>query len=154
VLVCTAPPTSSRTAKIGLRHRESYYLSLSLSSSSFILFSNFLGIHRLSLTLYPYSPSAHHAPPPSGLPRPDSVPAAAITPSPRVWCRKYVSSCTSHYPFKVLIYTDIASISAVEGKNWRHGDIEDILKTVAFIHGHKWTSTMIKRVYFGNWLRD
>ncbi|PLB51100.1 Het-C-domain-containing protein [Aspergillus steynii IBT 23096] len=49
---------------------------------------------------------------------------------------------------------NIASISAVEGKNWRHGDIEDMLKTVAFIKGHKWTSTMIKRAYFGNWLRD
>ncbi|KAI9035624.1 Het-C domain-containing protein [Aspergillus affinis] len=49
---------------------------------------------------------------------------------------------------------NIASISAVEGENWRHGDIEDMLKTVAFIKGHKWTSTMIKRVYFGNWLRD
>ncbi|KAJ5106741.1 hypothetical protein N7456_003416 [Penicillium angulare] len=49
---------------------------------------------------------------------------------------------------------NIASISAIEGKNWRHGDIEDVLKTIAFIHGHKWTSTMIKRVYFGNWLRD
>ncbi|PYH43971.1 Het-C domain-containing protein [Aspergillus saccharolyticus JOP 1030-1] len=49
---------------------------------------------------------------------------------------------------------NIASISAVEGKNWRHGDIEDMLKTVAFIKGHKWTSTMVKRVYFGNWLRD
>ncbi|KAJ5670378.1 uncharacterized protein N7477_005741 [Penicillium maclennaniae] len=49
---------------------------------------------------------------------------------------------------------NIASISAVEGKNWRHGDIEDMLKTVAFIAGHKWTSTQIKRVYFGNWLRD
>ncbi|KAE8422099.1 heterokaryon incompatibility protein Het-C-domain-containing protein [Aspergillus pseudocaelatus] len=49
---------------------------------------------------------------------------------------------------------NIASISTVEGKNWRHGDIEDMLKTVAFIKGHKWTSTMIKRVYFGNWLRD
>ncbi|KAJ5800208.1 uncharacterized protein N7518_002276 [Penicillium psychrosexuale] len=49
---------------------------------------------------------------------------------------------------------NIASISAVEGKNWRHGDIEDVLKTLAFISGHKWTSTMIKRVYFGNWLRD
>ncbi|KAJ5165937.1 hypothetical protein N7492_006233 [Penicillium capsulatum] len=49
---------------------------------------------------------------------------------------------------------NIASISAIEGKNWRHGDIEDMLKTLAFIHGHKWTSTMIKRVYFGNWLRD
>ncbi len=29
------------------------------------------------------------------------------------------------------------------------GDIEDMLKTVAFIKGHKWTSMMIKRVYFG-----
>jgi hypothetical protein len=54
----------------------------------------------------------------------------------------------------LLTWIDIASISAVEGKNWRHGDIEDVLKTVAFIHGHKWTSTMVKRVYFGNWLRD
>ena len=34
------------------------------------------------------------------------------------------------------------------------GDIEDMLKTIAFIKGHKWTSMMIKRVYFGNWLRD
>ncbi|CAL5873358.1 uncharacterized protein PFLUO_LOCUS7629 [Penicillium psychrofluorescens] len=49
---------------------------------------------------------------------------------------------------------NIASISAIEGQNWRHGDIEDLLKTVACISGHKWTSTMIKRVYFGNWLRD
>ncbi|TPR03271.1 IBR domain family protein [Aspergillus niger] len=49
---------------------------------------------------------------------------------------------------------NIASISAVEGKNWRHGDIEDMLKTIAFIKGHKWTSMMVKRVYFGNWLRD
>lgn len=40
---------------------------------------------------------------------------------------------------------NIASISAVEGHNWRHGDIEDMLKTVAFLHGHKWTSMMIKR---------
>lgn len=36
----------------------------------------------------------------------------------------------------------------------RHGDIEDLLASVAFIKGHKWTSMMIKRVYFGNWLRD
>ncbi|KAL3467915.1 heterokaryon incompatibility protein Het-C-domain-containing protein [Aspergillus heterothallicus] len=49
---------------------------------------------------------------------------------------------------------NIASISKVEGKNWRHGDIEDVLKTIAFIKGHKWTSNMVKRVYFGNWLRD
>lgn len=49
---------------------------------------------------------------------------------------------------------NIPSISAVEGKNWRHGDIEDMLKTIACLKGHKWTSMMIKRVYFGNWLRD
>jgi hypothetical protein len=29
-----------------------------------------------------------------------------------------------------------------------------MLKTIAFIKGHKWTSNMVKRVYFGNWLRD
>ncbi|KAL5120215.1 hypothetical protein ACEQ8H_001772 [Pleosporales sp. CAS-2024a] len=49
---------------------------------------------------------------------------------------------------------NIASISKIEGHNWRHGDIEDMLATVACLKGHKWKSTMIKRVYFGNWLRD
>ncbi|KAG9239098.1 heterokaryon incompatibility protein Het-C-domain-containing protein [Amylocarpus encephaloides] len=49
---------------------------------------------------------------------------------------------------------NIPSISTIEGNNFRHGDIEDYLKTLAFIKGHKWTSMMIKRVYFGNWLRD
>ncbi|KAK5081934.1 hypothetical protein LTR70_008624 [Exophiala xenobiotica] len=49
---------------------------------------------------------------------------------------------------------NIASISAVEGRNWRHGDIEDLLKQVTCIKHHKWSSMMIKRVYFGNWLRD
>lgn len=29
-----------------------------------------------------------------------------------------------------------------------------MLKTIAFIKGHKWTSMMVRRVYFGNWLRD
>jgi hypothetical protein len=44
---------------------------------------------------------------------------------------------------------NIASISAIEGKNWRHGDIEDVLKQVACIRKHKWNSMMIKRIYFG-----
>lgn len=57
-------------------------------------------------------------------------------------------------PVVTRTLADIAGISAIEGKNWRHGDIEDMLKTVVCLHGHKWTSTMIKRVYFGNWLRD
>lgn len=58
---------------------------------------------------------------------------------------------------------NIPSISQIEGLNFRHGgerklvplsyyiadsviDIEDMLKTVAFIKGHKWTSMMVKRV--------
>ncbi|KAF2216943.1 hypothetical protein CERZMDRAFT_119686 [Cercospora zeae-maydis SCOH1-5] len=49
---------------------------------------------------------------------------------------------------------NISSLSKIEGHNWRHGDIEDLLTTVAFIKGHKWTSMMVKRTYFGNWLRD
>lgn len=39
---------------------------------------------------------------------------------------------------------NIASISRIEGKNWRHGDIEDMLATVACLKGHKWKSSMIK----------
>lgn len=33
-------------------------------------------------------------------------------------------------------------------------DIEDTLATIAFLHGKKWSSMAIKRVYFGNFLRD
>jgi uncharacterized membrane protein YbaN (DUF454 family) len=29
-----------------------------------------------------------------------------------------------------------------------------MLTTVAFLNGKKWTSMLIKRTYFGNWLRD
>ena len=29
-----------------------------------------------------------------------------------------------------------------------------MLKTIAFLKGRKWTTMMVKRVYFGNWLRD
>lgn len=49
---------------------------------------------------------------------------------------------------------NIPSIAQVEGHNWRHGDIEDTLATIAFLHGKKWSSMLIKRVYFGNFLRD
>jgi hypothetical protein len=66
---------------------------------------------------------------------------------------------------------NIPGASLLEGVNWRHGglyfisnyfnkkasltvvDIEDMLKTIAFLKGHKWSTMMIKRVYFGNWLR-
>ncbi|KAI1185884.1 heterokaryon incompatibility Het-C [Nemania serpens] len=49
---------------------------------------------------------------------------------------------------------NIPSIAQVEGHNWRHGDIEDMLKTIAFLNGHKWTTLLVQRTYFGNWLRD
>lgn len=29
-----------------------------------------------------------------------------------------------------------------------------MLKTLAFLHGKKWTTMMVARTYFGNWLRD
>ncbi|KAL7939448.1 heterokaryon incompatibility protein Het-C domain-containing protein, partial [Trichoderma chlorosporum] len=53
---------------------------------------------------------------------------------------------------------NIASISKVEGQNWRHGDIEDALLTLAMAHaikgGRKFNKRTVSRVYFGNWLRD
>lgn len=51
----------------------------------------------------------------------------------------------------------IASTSAVEGQNWRHGDIEDTLLTLVMSRaagGRKFKDLDVKRVYFGNWLRD
>jgi hypothetical protein len=47
---------------------------------------------------------------------------------------------------------NIASISKIEGKNWRHGDIEDMLATVACLRGHKWNSMMIKVLLYGNYI--
>ena len=49
---------------------------------------------------------------------------------------------------------NIASISSIEGRNWRHGDIEDTLKGLAHLRGYKWNSMNIKRIYVGNFWRD
>ena len=64
---------------------------------------------------------------------------------------------------------NIPSISAVEGISFRHGDIEDILLQLAMVpvssnflssfnplssSGKKFNAMAVKRVYFGNWLRD
>ncbi|KAI9743502.1 MAG: hypothetical protein M1818_002815 [Claussenomyces sp. TS43310] len=52
---------------------------------------------------------------------------------------------------------NIASLSTVEGTNWRHGDIEDTLLTLFMSRaagGKKFDKMMVARVYFGNWLRD
>lgn len=51
---------------------------------------------------------------------------------------------------------NIASLSSIEGQNWRHGDIEDTLLTLLISSrtGKKFSKMDVKRVYFGNWLRD
>ncbi|KAJ5108750.1 hypothetical protein N7456_005425 [Penicillium angulare] len=52
---------------------------------------------------------------------------------------------------------NIASLSKIEGQNWRHGDIEDALLTLYLARvagGKKFGKLDVKRVYFGNWLRD
>lgn len=52
---------------------------------------------------------------------------------------------------------NIASISRIEGQNWRHGDIEDALLNLLIARsagGKKFSKMDVKRVYFGNWLRD
>lgn len=52
---------------------------------------------------------------------------------------------------------NIASISKIEGQNWRHGDIEDALLTLLMARaagGKKFSKLDVQRVYFGNWLRD
>ncbi|KAJ4292439.1 hypothetical protein N0V90_009101 [Kalmusia sp. IMI 367209] len=51
---------------------------------------------------------------------------------------------------------NIASLSKIEGQNWRHGDIEDTLLTLLISGrtGKKFSKMDVKRVYFGNWLRD
>lgn len=52
---------------------------------------------------------------------------------------------------------NIASISRIEGQNWRHGDIEDALLTLFLARvagGRKFSKLDLQRVYFGNWLRE
>lgn len=51
----------------------------------------------------------------------------------------------------------IASLARIEGQNWRHGDIEDTLLNILMSRaagGKKFGKLDVKRVYFGNWLRD
>jgi hypothetical protein len=52
---------------------------------------------------------------------------------------------------------NIASTARIEGTNWRHGDIEDTLLQLFITRiggGRKFSKMDVKRVYFGNWLRD
>lgn len=52
---------------------------------------------------------------------------------------------------------NIGSTSKIEGENWRHGDLEDTLLSLVAsraMGGKKFSKLDVKRVYFGNWLRD
>ncbi|KAK8229136.1 heterokaryon incompatibility protein Het-C-domain-containing protein [Phyllosticta capitalensis] len=52
---------------------------------------------------------------------------------------------------------NVASVSRIEGINFRHGDIEDTLLNILMGKigkGKKFSKMDVKRVYFGNWLRD
>ncbi|KND02730.1 uncharacterized protein SPPG_01813 [Spizellomyces punctatus DAOM BR117] len=55
---------------------------------------------------------------------------------------------------------NIPSIAFVEGKAFRHGDIEDVIASLVLSQGaisllsKKFGGLDVKRVYFGNWLRD
>lgn len=149
------------TLSLGGRHRRSsIFCQDRWAETSQLLrfFSSFFLTREIPVVFrYPWyricwSHYSRHVPPSCGLPRPARVPLRVTPSGPRLRCWQYVSPSSSQYTQLTTI--DIASISAIEGKNWRHGDIEDMLKTIAFIADHKWTSTMVKRVYFGNWLRD
>ncbi|EEH48176.2 uncharacterized protein PADG_04260 [Paracoccidioides brasiliensis Pb18] len=51
---------------------------------------------------------------------------------------------------------NIASMSKIEGQNWRHGDIEDVILTLMMARsagGKKFSKLDVQRIYFGNWLR-
>lgn len=52
---------------------------------------------------------------------------------------------------------NIASLSRIEGQNFRHGDIEDVLLSMIMARaagGKKFGKLDVLRIYFGNWLRD
>lgn len=48
-------------------------------------------------------------------------------------------------------YVAAASIPGLLHLAESSSQIEDMLKMVPFLRHHKWTSLMVKRVYFGNW---
>lgn len=55
------------------------------------------------------------------------------------------------------LISTIASLARIEGLNWRHGDIEDTLLNILLSRaagGKNFSKLDVKRVYFGNWLRD
>ncbi|KAL1744889.1 heterokaryon incompatibility protein Het-C-domain-containing protein [Schizophyllum fasciatum] len=76
-----------------------------------------------------------------------------------------LSICISHHRVLAFGAGNIPSFAYLEGKAFRHGDIEDVLATLSkaggggfalnkLFGGGKFRGLDIKRVYFGNWLRD
>ncbi|TEB34401.1 Het-C-domain-containing protein [Coprinellus micaceus] len=77
--------------------------------------------------------------------------------------------CLSHNGVYAFGAGNIPSFAYMEGRAFRHGDIEDVLSDLVkrgggamslvnlgglLNKGHKFNGLDIKRVYFGNWLRD
>ena len=51
---------------------------------------------------------------------------------------------------------NIPTASSLDGYNWRHGDIADLLLSlpISFKTRYRFSPTDVSRVYFGNWMRD
>lgn len=51
---------------------------------------------------------------------------------------------------------NIPTASGLDGYNWRHGDIADLLLSlpISFKTRYRFSPTDVSRVYFGNWMRD
>lgn len=84
--------------------------------------------------------------------------ASSTFPTPLLLIITTVLLLTYISPVHAFGAGNIASISSVEGTNFRHGDIEDTLLTLitsyAYGKGAKFSKLDVQRVYFGNWLRD
>lgn len=79
-----------------------------------------------------------------------------LIPSSSIWLPCLILLVLWARPAAAFGAGNIASLSKIEGQNWRHGDIEDTLLTllISSRSGKKFSKMDVKRVYFGNWLRD
>ncbi|PVI06738.1 Het-C-domain-containing protein [Periconia macrospinosa] len=82
--------------------------------------------------------------------------APNLIPSSSIWLPCLILLVLWARPTAAFGAGNIASTSAIEGQRWRHGDIEDTLLTLLISSrtGKKFSKMDVKRVYFGNWLRD
>ncbi|KAL8859192.1 MAG: hypothetical protein Q9178_004295 [Gyalolechia marmorata] len=81
----------------------------------------------------------------------------SYTPSPTIVLSCALLLVILSAPVTAFGAGNIASIAKIEGQNWRHGDIEDTLLNILMSRaagGKKFSKMDVKRVYFGNWLRD